>query len=318
MPDNDPDKQAFANQQRAWANWYDQKRHGLDHTGRIDRDLPCAACGYNLRSLTPRARCPECGIAVAAALHNSPLLALDRAWIIRLAPAIAWLYAGAFICLLLCALDVADARGRRFVLAIPIEPARFALLAPFASFALCYGLLRVLCLPTAYTPPDWWPRWTRLALIPAALLLLLHLFRALSQLTPTIPLNLPGLHTLLTFTAAAIIACHIAALFHAKRDRRIADAAHACAIALTASVTIFPLLDYAGFLNPTGVLSGLISPVTFLLNLIAAATLIFAPIGFLALLHTFHHHALTTRRALRDYDPQDVTANPQKNNRRPE
>lgn len=32
----------------------------------IDNDRPCAACGYNLRGLSLRGQCPECGLPVAA------------------------------------------------------------------------------------------------------------------------------------------------------------------------------------------------------------------------------------------------------------
>ncbi len=38
----------------------------LDGDGRITIDLPCACCGYNLRTLRPDGRCPECGGAVSA------------------------------------------------------------------------------------------------------------------------------------------------------------------------------------------------------------------------------------------------------------
>ncbi len=32
--------------------------------GIVDRDIPCASCGYNLRSLKIAGVCPECGVAV--------------------------------------------------------------------------------------------------------------------------------------------------------------------------------------------------------------------------------------------------------------
>ena len=31
---------------------------------RVDQDLPCVSCGYNLRTLDMRAACPECGTRV--------------------------------------------------------------------------------------------------------------------------------------------------------------------------------------------------------------------------------------------------------------
>ena len=37
----------------------------------IDVDLPCAACGYNLRGLAVAGRCPECGALVIGSVRNA-------------------------------------------------------------------------------------------------------------------------------------------------------------------------------------------------------------------------------------------------------
>jgi uncharacterized repeat protein (TIGR04138 family) len=37
----------------------------------IDVDLPCAACGYNLRGLAVAGRCPECGAPVIASVREA-------------------------------------------------------------------------------------------------------------------------------------------------------------------------------------------------------------------------------------------------------
>ena len=39
------------------------KRSGNEST-RIDRDLECHSCGYNLRGLDPSGRCPECSLRI--------------------------------------------------------------------------------------------------------------------------------------------------------------------------------------------------------------------------------------------------------------
>jgi hypothetical protein len=49
----------------------------------IDVDLPCATCDYNLRGLTRRDRCPECGAGVARSLAVAAhgLTRAERAWL---------------------------------------------------------------------------------------------------------------------------------------------------------------------------------------------------------------------------------------------
>ncbi len=49
--------------------------------GPIPFDLPCTTCGYNLRSLTMDARCPECGILTRRTFDEGRLIFADRCWL---------------------------------------------------------------------------------------------------------------------------------------------------------------------------------------------------------------------------------------------
>ena len=46
----------------------------LDETFRVDQDLACGECGYNLRSLQVNNDCPECGLPVLRSIirHERP------------------------------------------------------------------------------------------------------------------------------------------------------------------------------------------------------------------------------------------------------
>jgi hypothetical protein len=46
----------------------------------IERDLPCARCGYNLRGVVVDERCPECGSPIQYSLHGDWLRYADRHW----------------------------------------------------------------------------------------------------------------------------------------------------------------------------------------------------------------------------------------------
>src|SRR4051812_6750983 len=56
---------------------------GLD--GRVDADIPCRQCGYNLRTLQPNGTCPECGLPVLPSLRWQHLAYGDPRLITRMA-----------------------------------------------------------------------------------------------------------------------------------------------------------------------------------------------------------------------------------------
>ena len=62
----------------------------LDEELRVAADVQCDRCGYNLRTLSVDARCPECNKPVEASLRE-PLLAHASASHLRILHAGAWL-----------------------------------------------------------------------------------------------------------------------------------------------------------------------------------------------------------------------------------
>jgi hypothetical protein len=65
----------------------------LDDAGRIDTDLSCAHCGYNLRAALPRGDCPECGTAVSAAIERGRKLRRESGTLLITASGMGWLIA---------------------------------------------------------------------------------------------------------------------------------------------------------------------------------------------------------------------------------
>lgn len=63
----------------------------LDSAGRLDQDLSCLSCGYNLRGLAPRQICPECSHAVFLSILGDWLEYSDPAWVNRVVSGIRWI-----------------------------------------------------------------------------------------------------------------------------------------------------------------------------------------------------------------------------------
>lgn len=66
----------------------------MDESGRIDEDLACRGCGYNLRGLTVEAACPECSASAGLSVRGDLLRFSDPAWVERLGRGMGWVIAG--------------------------------------------------------------------------------------------------------------------------------------------------------------------------------------------------------------------------------
>lgn len=66
----------------------------LDASGRLETDVTCRKCGYNLRGLLPDGVCPECATAVGRSLHGDLLRFCDPDWVQKLASGMNWIVAG--------------------------------------------------------------------------------------------------------------------------------------------------------------------------------------------------------------------------------
>jgi len=85
----------------------------LDAAGRIDTDVTCRKCGYNLRGLLPDGICPECATAVGRSLHGDLLRFCDPDWVQSLASGMNWIVAGivASVVLKVSGVGIAGAMG---------------------------------------------------------------------------------------------------------------------------------------------------------------------------------------------------------------
>lgn len=69
----------------------------LDGDGRLNTDISCRSCGYNLRGALPDGVCPECATAVGRSIHGDLLRFSDPQWVGRLSRGMGWIVAGIVI-----------------------------------------------------------------------------------------------------------------------------------------------------------------------------------------------------------------------------
>ncbi len=108
----------------------------LDAAGRIDEDVSCRKCGYNLRGLLPDGRCPECGAAVGRSLHGDLLRFSDPDWVQKLASGMNWIVAsifmgmiGGFFSAIFVAIFTSILSSRSFFVLAPLSTLAFGTIA---------------------------------------------------------------------------------------------------------------------------------------------------------------------------------------------
>lgn len=69
----------------------------VDANGRIDIDLKCVSCGYNIRGLLRDGVCPECGTATARSCGSNHLQFSRPEWVEQLATGMNWIVAAIVI-----------------------------------------------------------------------------------------------------------------------------------------------------------------------------------------------------------------------------
>jgi len=67
----------------------------LDSDGRLDVDIHCIACDYNLRGLSPDDRCPECSTPLEESTARGLLRFSEPQWLKTLASGLEWIIANA-------------------------------------------------------------------------------------------------------------------------------------------------------------------------------------------------------------------------------
>jgi len=86
-----------ADQQRLADRLGDGMKHlPLDHDQRIDTDVLCLGCEYNLRGQLTTNQCPECGLAIGESLKSDHLRLADIAWLRAVKQGLLWLIIGTF------------------------------------------------------------------------------------------------------------------------------------------------------------------------------------------------------------------------------
>lgn len=83
----------------------------LDADGRIDQDVTCTRCGYNLRGLSPEGVCPECASPVGRSIQGDFLRFSSPDWVEGLASGMNWIVAGILIAILGACVESQAARA---------------------------------------------------------------------------------------------------------------------------------------------------------------------------------------------------------------
>lgn len=150
----------------------------FDDDGRIDCELPCRQCGYNLQTLHAQADCPECGTAVHWSLVGDLLRFADADWVKHLAHGMLWMIL-TLVVSFLSSFVLSSFAGflgayTGSFLAMQIVVFIFGLAMTLTAAYAEWCLTTPEPLPDAITPPSpgvrGWARWLLMAAAAAAVL----------------------------------------------------------------------------------------------------------------------------------------------------
>jgi hypothetical protein len=113
---------AEAAQSAAPAYTWQGRGPALDMAGRIDADITCRGCGYNLRGQSLSNTCPECGASVEWSTRVDRLAYHDPAWLGSLKRGMLWFIIAIFAAIALSFVN--------FVVASVLQPAGASPFAP--------------------------------------------------------------------------------------------------------------------------------------------------------------------------------------------
>lgn len=140
----------------------------LDASGRIDTDVQCVGCDYNLRGLDDEAVCPECGIAVDQSVRGDFLQFANPEWLMSLAMGMSWAF-GSLAAVVACGLFAAGCGsfiGDRELLSVMILGITTG--TPImCAFVACW----LFSMPEPHAVnPDPSPNWRKIARVSAIVL----------------------------------------------------------------------------------------------------------------------------------------------------
>lgn len=110
----------------------------FDDAGRIDCDLPCAGCGYNLRTQSPDDACPECGASIRRSIFVARLRFADPDWLRSMCYSVFWLTVGLAVLIVWPFTSIAVTS----VTQDPLAWYMVNLLAPVAAVPIVWGIFQ--------------------------------------------------------------------------------------------------------------------------------------------------------------------------------
>lgn len=128
----------------------------LDENERLDSDLNCLACDYNLRGQRVSGACPECGTPVSHSMRSDHLRAADIGWLRSLKTGFLWLIIGTFTAIALAMLVAGIEAALSMTQTPPLNQPSPSAAAPHSSRITAIAYLIVVIIQSAMAIYAYW------------------------------------------------------------------------------------------------------------------------------------------------------------------